>query len=296
MTVQKWLVPQVSLSSVAVPYSQYLALVYHDLFGYPLTLNEISFWQIGEEDFPQLQVQRVGAYFCLVAREEIVLKRRIAHKESIRKYEVAKKAAKLLSLIPTVEMVAISGSLAMGNSRPKSGIELFIVSSVGCLWITRVLSFVLLKLLNFSVDKIVDNKFKDNVEISTFVDKGNLSMARHCDIYIAHEIAQIKVLFDKGGVYRKLINNNAWVKQFFPNAYKKILRNSRQYVDYRPAFAKRILGLMFRCLFQVLELPFKLLPSQESNNEKSLSISKIFVLRLEQIAKSVKYSTQDSSD
>lgn len=294
---QKWLFPQNDLLNVSLPYSQYLGLVYHDLFNYPLTLNELNFWQIGEENFPKFNVQRLGSYYYLEGREDIILKRMLAHKESTRKYEIAKRAARTLSILPTVEMVAVSGSLAMGNSRSKSDVELFLVSSVDCLLITRLFCFIALKLFSLSTKRAGDNKDKLNVDV--FIDKNNLCMAQRCDVYTAHGIAQVKVLFDKGGVYRKFINENSWVKQFFPNAYKKILRNSRHCTNYQPTFSKKLFGFFFISFSRIINFSVKLCVGNKVGKEKTrFQVSKVFVSRLESISKkrSLVCANQEFSD
>src|SRR5258705_3461010 len=43
------------------------------------------------------------------------------------------------------------------------------------------------------------------------------------NVYVAHEIVQIKPLFEREDTYRKFIESNFWIRKYFPNFKKSIL-------------------------------------------------------------------------
>jgi len=260
---KSWIVTTDEKSIKLVGHSQYLTLVYHDLFDYPLLKSELDFWKVGNQDFPNHQVFYDSSFYFLPQRREIVYKRIAAHKESQKKYEIAKKVARILSLVPTIQMISISGLLSMGNAKRNSDVELFIVTSPKTVWATRLVGGFLLSLINYRSGK--DNKFC----INRWVDVQNLSLADSCEIFTAHEIVQTKVLLDKGGVYRKFIGSNSWVKQFFPNAYKKCFQYSRKYTNFKPSFKNTVIEWLTNKISCLFEKPAKILQRMTLSRSRS---------------------------
>lgn len=206
--------------SLLVSHSQFLSLVYHDLFDYPLTRSELEYWQIGSDSSPKHKVGVLGEFCFLYNRDVNVLSRTSKAKVNDRKYLKAVMAAKVLSAIPSCQMVAISGALAMGNAKAEDDIDLFIVTSGDCLWITRLVSYVLLKFAGIPVRRVGDSNVCDKICLNLWVDTNHLSVPTR-DIYSAHEILQAKVLFDRGDVYQRFLESNKWVETFFPNGFNK---------------------------------------------------------------------------
>ncbi len=202
-------------------HAQFLSLVYHDLFHYPLTGEELEFWQIGSDVFPKHKVGTLGDFCFLEGQETTVLSRTSKAKENDKKYLKALKTAKVLQKIPSVQMIAISGALAMGNAKAEDDIDLFIVTSVDCLWITRLVSYVLLKLTGVKVRRVGDSSVRDKICLNLWVDTNHLAVPTR-DIYSAHEVLQVKVLLDRGGAGWKFLMANSWVKTFFPNGYDMV--------------------------------------------------------------------------
>jgi len=135
-------------------------LAYADVFNYPLRGEEVGKYLISYElrvtnyelkrqldtltEDKELGVK--NGYYFLTGRKEIVELRKKREKWSRKKIEKAKKVANLLKVIPTVKLVGISGALAMENSDEDDDIDLFIITSLGRLWLTRSLVTVLVEL------------------------------------------------------------------------------------------------------------------------------------------------------
>ena len=98
---------------------------YHDLFDYPLSLEEALMWRTSALIFPKNKVNFKN-YFYLKGREKLLLERERRGLDSEKKIELAFEASKVLSILPAVLFVGVTGSLAMRNSKKDSDIDLIV--------------------------------------------------------------------------------------------------------------------------------------------------------------------------
>ncbi|MBI2327160.1 hypothetical protein HYU92_02470 [Candidatus Curtissbacteria bacterium] len=216
-------------------------LAYHDIFDYPLTIREIHRYIINYQT-PQKAVEknvnvllnqhkigeRRGFYF-LKNRSMIVSTRLKRQKYSIPKLKKAQFFAQILKFIPTVKLVAISGALSMGNSHKDDDIDLVIVSQKDLLWTTRFLTNVVLLPFKRTPLKNTSQVVLSEVEgtppgwkqtnracLNVFLDESDLKINPQ-NLYTAHEICQMKPLWDRNETYSQFIKANSWVKKFLPN-------------------------------------------------------------------------------
>lgn len=209
------------------------SLVYHDIFDYPLSLGELIKWQGGRKMTTKkkpLVINKNGFYF-IEGAEGAILKRLLKERISARKLEIARKAGKILSLIPTIKMVAVTGALAMANASEESDIDLMVVSQKGMLWTTRALSLLFLDLIGFPRRKYGDKNQKDKLCLNIWLDEASLTWPKKSrNSYTAHEICQIRPLINKDKTYDRFIYENLWVKEFWPNA----VRNKNVFAKIHP--------------------------------------------------------------
>lgn len=258
--------------NLLVSHSQFLSLVYHDLFDYPLTEDELEFWQIGSDSSPKHKVDTLGEFCFLHNRDVNILSRTSKAQINDRKYLQALKAAKVLSVIPSCQMVAISGALAMGNAKAEDDIDLFIVTSGDCLWITRLISYILLKFAGIPVRRVGDSSVCDKICLNLWVDTNHLSVPTR-DIYSAHEVLQAKVLFDRGGAWWKFLVANKWVEQFFPVGFRKALSvgetGNWKLENKQSLTALGKLARLAVVLMRLLETPARLIQWYYMRNKKT---------------------------
>lgn len=281
-----------------ISHAEFLGLAYHSLFGYPLTEEELSFWQIGSQSYPQHRVEEASSFLFLPGESNIAIKRALKTGPSQEKWEVAKQAANILSKLPTVKLVGITGALSMGTAGKEDDIDLIIITSVDNLWITRLLSYLLLAMRGITVRRASNKKTKDKLCLNLWIDENNLSFKKQQDVYTAHEILQIKPLFTRGVVYRKLLAVNSWVGEFFPNAQKELLRTAAN-LDCAQTIPVSLSQLVLR----VANPPAYLMQKWYMRKRKTVEVVKLgralfhprklqslvpkaFLLRLEQLAKS----------
>lgn len=260
---------QTKKESLAVSHSRFLALVYHDLFDYPLTRDELWYWQMGESQEPKHIVERFGNIVFLEGREKNILKRLGKARASKKKIAIARRAAGVLALLPTVKMVGVSGGLSMNNADENDDIDLIIITAVDTLWITRLLSFVLLWAAGLKLRRFGEKELADKLCLNMWITQGNLGFAPRYDVYTAHEIAQIKVLKDKECVYKKLLKENAWVRSFFPNAFDVSFKLSQKTGTKGDALISKIINYALQNLLRLFDLAAYLLQSRYMAGKKT---------------------------
>ena len=204
---------------------EFSSIVYHDMFDYPLTFKDMIRWKTGpgiEPLFKEASVVQTSGYYYLEGQTPLVLKRTMRMRLSRNKISIAKKAAKLLSLVPTVKMVGLTGALAMRNTNDDSDIDVMIVTKEGTLWATRITAYLLLKVFGVKMRKPGNHEQKDKMCLNIWIDEKDLGWGKKSqNIFTAHEIAQIEPLYDRGGAYKKLMEKNKWIKRYWPNAVQK---------------------------------------------------------------------------
>jgi len=191
-------------------------LAYADIFDYPLTRPEIYRWAIGKFSTSSLPRQ---LYFFLPHRQHLVAIRYRRHRASLVKLKLARKVGEWLKLIPTIKLVAVTGALAMNNSDQPDDIDLMIVTAPHTLWLTRPLVILFLEIFGLrrrptSRYNLVANRFCLNL----WLDTTSLSVPKpYRNLYTAHEVSQVKPLWDRGDTYHQFLFANSWINHYLPN-------------------------------------------------------------------------------
>ena len=200
--------------------TEVFSIVYHDIFDYPLSFPDLIKWRAGETETndSKLQVLYKNGYYFLEGKEGLIYKRILRERISKKKLGIARKASRILSFIPTIKMIAVTGSLAMYNSTDESDIDLLVVTQKGRLWITRIISYSLLKIFGQNVRSAGDKNQKDKLCLNMWMDESDLVWKkRDRNVYSAHEIGQILPLINRDKTYEKFLQKNAWILKFWPN-------------------------------------------------------------------------------
>ena len=200
------------------------SVIYHDLFEFPMTLSDLIKWKAGSK-FPKpkrrVEVCLKDGFYFLEGRKGFVYKRKIKERVSAKKLKIAQKAANILSIIFTVEMVGVTGSLAMQSSDLESDIDIIVITKNNFLWTTRLFAYLILKIFGFSIRKPGDVQQMDRLCLNMWVDRGNMVFdKKERNVYTAHELAQIKPLVNRDRCYQELMFKNSWISDYWPNAVK----------------------------------------------------------------------------
>lgn len=206
-------------------------LAYADVFDYPLTKEEIWKWLVGKQATGKRQKEvekrlkensyllshisyRQG-FYSLKGREKIVALRKKREQYSASKLKLAGKVAGIMRLIPWVKLVGVTGALAMSNSDKGDDIDLLIITSKNRLWLTRGLVVTFLRLAGLYRRP---GKIKNKICPNMFLDEAHLSIPqKERDLFSAHEVCQMKPLWEKRRTYQRYLRANQWSKEFLPN-------------------------------------------------------------------------------
>src|SRR4029077_2383595 len=112
-------------------------LLYSDIFDYPLTKEEIFKFLISEKKISKQNIFKIidssknikeeKGYYFIGNKNEFVEKRVDRINISFGKRNLAKKIIKMISLIPTINLIGISGALSMNNSKAEDDIDIFVI-------------------------------------------------------------------------------------------------------------------------------------------------------------------------
>ncbi len=223
-------------------------LIYADIFDYPLKINEIHKWLIGppagragkkvtlrqlEKALKKLyEVSR--KYYFLPKRGNLVSQRLSRGKQSVIYFRKAKILAQLLKLIPWIKLVGISGGLAMNNAGKKDDIDLFIVTGKNRLWISRLLALGILSLTGQRRKRRDKGKrVAGKLCVNILLEEDRLEQ-KNKDIFTAHEVLQMRVLWQRDGIYSKYLSDNSWAFKFLPNwIYEDVANKNVSYKKYK---------------------------------------------------------------
>jgi hypothetical protein len=203
-------------------------LIYHDIFTYPLTKEELWQYAISEKPldkkkfFTKLQqtavIEKQQGYYFLPKRDVLVNIRKRREVIAKEKLAISFKISKILSLIPSIYFIGVTGSLSMENTKHDDDIDLFIITKNNTLWITRLFILFLLQLLGKRRKKNT-TEFTNKICVNLLIEQAQIDFfSKEQNIYTAHEIAQIKPLFQRYAMYQQFISANLWIKKFLPNA------------------------------------------------------------------------------
>ncbi len=182
-----------------------ISVRYHKIFDYKLTKEEAVKWQYKNQKI----VIKGGKSETRLQRE----------KYSQKKLKIAQKAVMLISKVPTVLFVGVTGSLAMMNADKNSDIDLLIITRKNTLWTTRALVYGILLVMGYQLRKPEQKNEKDKLCLNMWLDETSLVWGRKDrNIYTAHEIAQIVPLVNKNDIYERFLFLNKWILDYWPRA------------------------------------------------------------------------------
>jgi hypothetical protein len=209
-------------------------LAYADVFDYPLTADEIKRYLIAPVNESRLPSK--PQYFFLPGRQKIVDLRHRRERASLLKNKYAAQVTQHLKIIPSIKLIGITGALAMNNTNREDDIDLLIITSQNRLWLTRFFTVLLTELLGVRRRPSV-KQVRNKICLNLFLDENNLAIpVRERNLFLAHEVCQMKPIWDKDNTYQRFIIANLWTKKYLPNWTPEIVSNlpaGRQGVQIR---------------------------------------------------------------
>lgn len=215
-----------------------MALVYSDMFDFPLTKKEMLLWQIrlptAELKNNKKRVEKLvkfnrGFYF-LKGRERLVKLRKNRRKISQEKMELTSAIVEELKRIPTIEAIYLTGSLSVMNAKEGADLDLFIVCKPGMMWLTRLAVVIFLKTAGIYREGLGGGKFRNRICTNIFLDRTQLTVKAK-SLYSAHEVLQAKLLFDRGNIGQIWLLKNRWVGECLPEMYQYQMSKSVKRIE-----------------------------------------------------------------
>ncbi len=210
-------------------------LIYYDIFNFPLKAWEIHKWLIGKTStlkqtekainslVKKQKIKTQKGYYFLSGRNGVVSKRLEREKVSKSHLQTARLISSIFKLIPWIKLVGISGSLSMMGSTKTDDIDLFIITSKNRIWVSRLLLIFLTSLTGLRRtrrEKILTAHGK--LCINLILEESNLEQSKK-NIYLAHEVLQMKLLWQKDSIYSDFLHTNSWAFKYLPNWRSSII-------------------------------------------------------------------------
>lgn len=226
--------------------SIFSTLAYHSIFDYPLTLDEIHRYLISDsvvslaalkqEIDSLLKTGKIssgdGLFFpssLFTIPDSLIALRFRRQKISAEKMIIAKRASKIISIIPWVKMIAVTGALAMENADKNDDIDLMVVTSRNRLWIVRPLVSLIVSLFfkRRKPSKFSNHSnhfsYKNHICLNLWLDESTLEIpSNQRNLYNVHELAQMKPVFNRGGTYERMMRENRWGRKYLANVWKDL--------------------------------------------------------------------------
>ncbi len=214
------------------------ALVYSDIFEYPLQLDELHRYLPMRAQVNELSVAlkslngRVGKqddFYFLAGHDEFVdiRKQREARSQALLPH--AMRYGKILGSLPFIRMVALTGSLAVLNVSKAADFDYMLVTKKGRVWTARAFALLLNR-----IAKLFGHTLCPNLIVS----EDALEWCLH-DLYSARELFQM-IPITGLDVYQRLMKANEWAKEFLPNSDASGGSVTRQHDGQRPSWSRAV--------------------------------------------------------
>ncbi|NDJ86412.1 MAG: hypothetical protein GYB66_11030 [Chloroflexi bacterium] len=202
-------------------------LLYGDVFGFPMSAAEIHHYLIGVSTTYNTvrnalnnpsqwlashivcDTREGEAYYKVrLQKEDIVAWRQQRRAASSTLWPKARRYGILLGHFPFVQMVAITGSLAMQNAQdPNDDLDYFLIVHPRRVWLARLFAVILVRITRLWGVTLCPN----------YVLAEDALEQDPQDLFMAHEISQMIPLVGHA-VYEKMRAQNRWTEELLPNA------------------------------------------------------------------------------
>jgi hypothetical protein len=194
------------------------SVVYAALFDYPVTLAQVGEALIGDRADEaglaacyqrsatlQLMVESRDGYYFPRGRADLLAIRRRRERSSRRLLEDLATPLRVISALPFVRMVALSGSLAHLNGDGEADLDLFVIAAPGRVWSVTVTALVLARACGW----------RKRLCLNYVVSEREL-MVGPADLFSANQIVHLLPITG-APAYRRFLEANRFVQRFYPN-------------------------------------------------------------------------------
>jgi hypothetical protein len=194
------------------------SVVYASLFDYPVTSTQLCHALIGEQAdeetlaawyaaSPALNavVESCDGYYFPRGRRDLLAVRQRRERVSRQLLDELASPLTMISALPFVRMVALSGSLAHLNGDGEADLDLFIITAPRRVWSVTLTALVLARLCGW----------RKRLCVNYVVSERELMVAP-ADLFSANQIVHLQPLEGEES-YRRFLAANRFVRRFYPN-------------------------------------------------------------------------------
>lgn len=195
-------------------------IAYGGYFNFPLSPEELHFWLITSRTVSKKSLAKYLPTLNSSAKKQ----KQLLLANTKRKETKAIGLIKFIILFPFIRLIALTGSVAANNTKKDDDLDLLVITEANCLWLTRPFLLLLLSLV-FNRRHPGDNALKTTNAFcpNLWLDTQSLSVPKNRrNLYTAHEVLQVKPLFDRGQTYQKFLKSNSWTGKYLANAYHEL--------------------------------------------------------------------------
>ena len=232
------------------------SVIYASLFDYPLTLAQLETSLIGvkadaaqiaawwrSSDLLQAAIECRDGFYFPAGRCDLVRTRSRREALSRTLLERDRRIVSLVSRMPFVRMVALSGSLAHLNAEGAADLDLFVVTAPDRVWSVTVATLLIAKLLGW----------RKRVCMNYVISERTMRVEEQ-DLFSANQIIHLRPVFGDD-VFARFVEANDFVRDCYPNfehrrdnAHAQVTRKSpiEQILSLGPAqLAERTARLLY---------------------------------------------------
>lgn len=223
---------------------------YGKIFQYQRSLPELYFWKIGSKPITYKSfLKKLGA------KKSLYSPKTINNSNCSRKISFAIENLRLIAKLPFIKLLGLTGSVSANNAKKNDDIDIFIITAPHTLWIARPIFLLYLEIRGIRRRRHTPlEDQKDLICPNLWLDSTNLKIRKQDqNLYTAHEVLQVKPIFDKSQTYQHFLATNSWVKRFLGNAYSLSIVNTLPQQNYSILWSLVIpLNLVFYILQRIL--------------------------------------------
>ncbi len=197
-------------------------VLYADVFDFPMKIEEIHHYLISDEAVSLAEVaqtfhqsvilkqklKQIGDYIIFQGSESLIETRRKRETASTSLWPQAIRWGYILSALPYVRMVALTGALAVHNAADyDDDLDYMLITAPHRVWLARAFAILMVRIGRLRGVTICPNYV---------LAETNLVQTRR-DIFLAHEVAQMVPIYGTD-YYRRFREVNDWSYQQLPNA------------------------------------------------------------------------------
>ncbi len=208
-----------------------------EYLNFPFTLEEVADYFLPKCSITPQQLEsmlnnskfadlgfKIRDGYLITNEDQTSLSRSETGRASADKLDSAGSFANLLTrMIPFIRTVAVTGSVAYGSATKWDDIDLFIVTERNRLWMSALLTLVLVrlnKLLTLRPPHLSKFCLSYVHDEQGFLNESRKSRASSL---FARELLKAQPVAGREE-YRKMLADNEWVEEFFPKPYRRKLK------------------------------------------------------------------------